>query len=86
MPDWVTQLPKPVIWGALVLLLVALVACLILIAALIYGAVIVVTPLVAILVGAEGSTARAIAIVLVAATTIVTLTMVVLRHMGFKGV
>ncbi len=70
----------------LVLALVVIVACLILIAALVYGGIIVITPLVALLVGVEESTARIVAIVLVAAVAIVGVAIGFARFLGIKGV
>ena len=68
----------------LVLALVVIVACLILIAALVYGGIM--TPLVALLVGVEESTARIVAIVLVAAVAIVGVAIGFARFLGIKGV
>ena len=70
----------------LVLALVVIVAFLIFIAALVYGGIIVMTPLVALLVGVEESTARIVAIVLVAAVAIVGVAIGFARFLGVKGV
>lgn len=66
------------------LLAVVIVAFLILIVALVYGGILVVTPFVAFLVGVEESTARTVAIVLVIAATIVALFIGFARAIGIR--